>query len=151
MDQDAFRKLYRGMNERFCLFEKGVLSGQCSCSQAEKFYLAEREGVHCRSEVGQQQCETLLKLLRQHTRFTLKSADQTSVLPHAKAMRIQIGGLQGLYLALNTGAETPAVVEDVYALVECAVNRFESLERLAFQEIIKQVAAYKGRDRRSRS
>ena len=84
-------------------------------------------------------------------RFTLKFANQTSALPHAKAMRIQIGGLQGLYMALNTGEEMPAVVEDVYALVESAVNTFESLDQLPFQEIIKQVAAYKGRDRRSRS
>jgi len=151
MDQDAYRKFYRDMNERYCLFEKGVLSSQCSCSQAEKFYLAEREGVHCRSEQGQRLCEELLILLRQHARFTLKFANQTSALPHAKAMRIQIGGLQGLCMLLNKEEEIPAVVEDVYLLVERAVNAFESLDQLPFQKIIKQVAAYKGRDRRSRS
>jgi len=151
MDQDAFRKFYRDMNERYCLFEKGLLSGQCSCSQASKFYLAEREAVLCSSDAGQSRCETLLSLLRQHTRFTLKSSNQSTILPHAKAMRIQIGGLQGLYRALNSGEEQPAVVEDIYTLVESAINRFESLDRLPFQEIIKQVAAYKGRRRRSRS
>ncbi|MCB1867865.1 MAG: hypothetical protein KDI43_04860 [Gammaproteobacteria bacterium] len=151
MDQDALRKFYRDMNERYCLFEKGVLSGQCSCSQSEKFYLAEREGVHCRSARGQHLCETLLTLLRQQARFTLKYANQTSALPHAKAMRIQIGGLQGLFMLLNAGEELPAVVQDVYALLESAVNTFESLDQLPFQEIIKQVAAYKGRNRRSGS
>jgi len=150
VDQDAYRKFYRDMNERFCLFEKGVLSSQCSCSQASRFYLAEREGVHCKSEQGERRCEELLQLLRQHTRFTLKSANQTGALPHAKAMRIQIGGLQGVYMALSQEEETPSIVEDVYALVESAVNRFDSLDQLPFQEIIKQVAAYKGRNRRSR-
>jgi len=151
VDQDAYRKFYRDMNERYCLFEKGVLSGQCNCSQAAKFFLAEREGMHCRSEAGQRRCEELLKLLRQHARFTLKFANPTSALTHAKALRIQIGGLQGLYMLLNTAEELPAVVEDVYALVESAVQTFERLDRLPFQEIIKQVAAYKGRERRSRS
>jgi len=147
MDQDVYRKFYRDMNERFCLFEKGVLSGQCSCSQAEKFYLAEREGVHCKSEEGQLLCDELLQLLKQQARFTLKAPDPTGVLPHSKAMRIQIGGLQGLSIVVN---DKPLPVDDIYALVQRAVQLFDKLELLPFQEIIKQIAAYRGRSRRSR-
>lgn len=149
MDQDVYRKFYRDMNERFCLFEKGVLSGQCDCSQAEKFYLAEREGVHCKSAQGQLLCEELLQLLKQQARFTLKETDPTGVLPHAKAMRIQIGGLQGLSMVVNKD-EKPIPIEDIYSLVQQAVQLFERLELLPFQEIIKQIAAYRGRGRRSR-
>lgn len=150
MDQDAYRKIYRDMNERDCLFEKSVLANQCNCSQASRFYLAEREGVHCRSDDGQRRCEELLQLLRQHSRFALKSANQTGALPHAKAMRIQVGGLRGLYIALNPGKEAPTKVDDIFALVKSAADKFTSLERLPFQILIKHVAAYKGRIRRSR-
>ncbi|MCB1763201.1 MAG: hypothetical protein KDI27_08715, partial [Gammaproteobacteria bacterium] len=71
-------------------------------------------------------------------------------LPHAKVMRIQIGGLKGLYLLLHQVDRPPAVVDDIYLLVEQAANRFNGLDRLPFSEIIRQVAAYQGRIRRSR-
>jgi len=53
MDQDIFRRTYREVNERFCAFEKGVLTNNCECSQAERFCIAEREGVHCRADAAQ--------------------------------------------------------------------------------------------------
>ena len=150
MDQDAYRKTFRDMNDRFCLFEKGILSNQCSCSQAERFYLAEREGVHCLSDQGQQSCGELLALLRHHARFTVKSPSDSSALPHAKLMRLQVGGLHGIWVALQPEDERPGPIEDIYALVSQALARFGSLERLPFQEIIKQIAAYQGRRRRPR-
>ncbi|MCP5416750.1 MAG: hypothetical protein H6965_06640 [Chromatiaceae bacterium] len=150
MDQDAYHKVYRELNQLGCLFEKGILSGQCNCSRAAKFYLAEREGVHCSSSQGQHRCAELLDLLIAHARFAIKSATQSSVLPHAKVMRIQIGGLKGLYLLLHQVDRPPAVVDDIYLLVEQAANRFNGLDRLPFSEIIRQVAAYQGRIRRSR-
>ena len=151
MDQDAYRKLYRDMDGRTCLFEKSILARQGNCSQASRFYLAEREGVHCRSDQGQRRCDELLQLLRKHARFTLKSANQGDTLPHAKVMRIQVGGLQGLALATDATTEETTGLEDICALIERAVEQFESLDQLPFQEIIKQIAAYKGRQRRTRS
>ena len=150
MDQDAFRSTYQEMNERACVFEKSNLSGMCRCSLAERFCLAEREGVHCKSDDAQQQCAELIELLRTHSRFTLKSSDTGEVLPHNKAMRIQVGGMRGLYLSLNPESEAPFQVEDIHGLVELAVEQFGSLDGLPFQEIIKQIAAYKGRGRKSR-
>lgn len=150
MDQDAFRTTYRDMNDRYCLFEKTILTGECACSQADRFCLAEREGVHCKSDAAQRQCEELLRLLRHHTRFTLKSSNDTGALPHGKAIRIQIGGLRGLYAAVHSDEEAAsAKIDDIHGLIKHAVKTFERLEDLPFQEIIKQVAAYKGR-RRSR-
>ena len=149
MDQDAFRTTYRDMNERFCLFEKTILSGECTCSQAERFCLAEREGVHCKSDTAQQQCEELLTLLRQHSRFTLKSSDETGALPHGKAIRIQIGGLRGLHAATQGDYGESSKINDIHGLIEKVLEKFGRLEDLPFQVIIKHIAAYKGR-RRSR-
>jgi hypothetical protein len=150
MDQDAYRATYRDMNERYCLFEKGVLAGQCTCPLAERFYLAEREGVHCGSDPAQSQCEEWLKLVRQHARFALKSQDDTSILPHAKAMRMQVGGLRGLYLATCPGQALPAVIDDIHGLISAAVAQFQTLEEVPFQEVIKQIASYQGRKRRKK-
>ena len=148
MDQDRFRQTYREMNERACLFEKSILSGRCSCSQSSRFCLAEREGVHCVSDQAQDQCGDLLELLKHHARFALKLNDASTVLSHAKALRLQIGGLNGLFVATTHTSEPPAVISDIHGLIGQAIEVFDTLDRLPYSEIIQQVAAYKGRRER---
>lgn len=158
MDQDAFRRTYREVNERFCAFEKSILTNQCDCSQAERFCIAEREGVHCRSDEGQAQCLKLLEILRREARFALRSEPEPDrrTLPHGKAIRVQVGGLRGIGAALaETGADSAAPadsgeINDIYATVNAARQRFGTLERLPFSRIMQHIAAYQGRTRSRR-
>jgi len=145
MDNQVFRETYSSINERYCPFEKSVLTNQCACSRAERFCIAEREGVQCNADDAQARCLGLLELLRNQARFALRTTDGRSALPHAKAMRVQVGGLRGLYLALNPDAQLPTIIEDVDAIVEAALSRFGSLENLPFQLIVQQITAYRGR------
>ncbi|MEN8168015.1 MAG: hypothetical protein ABFR65_11130 [Pseudomonadota bacterium] len=147
MDQDAYRRTYREMNERFCVYEKSVLSRKCNCSQAKKLCIAEREGVHCTSDEAQEQCQEFLEQLRRYARFALKSNDERAVLPHGKAMRLQIGGLRGLYSALHEDQTIPEIIDDVFDLINQAREAFNGLENLPYQKLIQQVAAYEGRQR----
>ncbi|MEJ2620582.1 MAG: hypothetical protein P8163_10050 [Candidatus Thiodiazotropha sp.] len=147
MDQDAFRQTYREMNERFCAYEKSLLSRHCNCSQAKKICIAEREGVHCISDQANAQCNELLKKLRHQARFALKSNNNNEVLPHGKAMRLQVGGLRGLFSVLFPDQATPEVIEDVFRLISQAKNQFNSLDNLPFQTLIQHVSAYQGRRR----
>jgi hypothetical protein len=151
MDQDAFRQTYREVNERFCAFEKSVLTNQCQCSQAERFCIAEREGVHCNSDLGQQRCLALLALLREHARFALRTDSQEKgMLPHGKAIRIQVGGMRGLYTALEPEQPAPEQIADVYGLIDLALQRYGSLEALPYSEVMPQIAAYQGKTRARR-
>ena len=150
MDQDAYHRTYDEINDRFCFYEKAILADRCQCSQASRFYLAERIGVHCQLDQGQQRCSTFLKLLRNHARFTLKLTGGSDTLPHAKALRLQVGGLSGLSHALHPEQLPPERIDDVFSLLRQAEAIHGRLESLPFQEIIKQVAAFKGRTRRSR-
>ena len=145
MDNDIFRQTYSAINERFCPFEKSILTNNCRCSRAKRFCIAEREGVHCSADDAQARCIELLDILRIQARFALKTATERGALPHAKAMRVQVGGLRGLHAALDPEAEIPQQIEDVDAVVEAAVNRFGSLAALPFQIIVKQITAYRGR------
>jgi len=146
MDQDAFRETYREVNENFCAFEKSVLINQCNCSKAERFCIAEREGVHCLSEEGQARCLDALSILRDHATFALRELTEGK-LPHGKAMRVQIGGMRGLNKLLN-GDDTQ--VPDVDAILQAAIQRWGSLEQLPFSEIMPSIAAYKGKKRARR-
>jgi len=148
MDQDAFRKTYKDINEQFCAFERSLLTNQCQCSMSERFCIAEREGVHCKSRSGQKQCLELLAILRKQTRFALKTNDDKPMLPYGQAMKIQVGGLKGIQLAIDPTLEyTP--VKDVYGLIAEATRIFGSLDALPFQTIIQSISAYKLRKRRT--
>ena len=148
MDQDVFRSTYREYNQRACVYEKAILTNNCACSLAHKFCIAEREGVHCGSDEAHAACERLLELLRQQARFALKSVGDPGALPHAKAMRVQVGGLRGLEAVLNPDVPPPTTIADIRATVEAAIARFGGLDALPFSEVMQQIAAYQGRPRR---
>lgn len=148
MDQDAFRDTYNAINERRCPYEKSILTGNCACRRSKRFCIAEREGVHCTADDAQTRCLEFLEHLRIQARFALRTTDGHAALPHAKAMRIQVGGLRGVRAALAADqpeAGQAAPVEDVDGLLGAAVDRFGALEALPYGHIIQQIAAYKGR------
>ena len=80
-----------------------------------------------------------------------RSSDETGTLPHAKAIRLQVGGLRGLHASLHDQQPPASSIKDIHDLINKAAETFNGLDHLPFQEIIKQIAAYKGRSRRSRS
>ena len=150
MDDEIFRDTYREVNERFCPYEKSILTNQARCSLAERFCIAEREGVHCGSDQARQDCLALLELLRQQSRFALKAREVERKLPHGKAMRVQVGGLRGIHLALNPGDPIPRVIDDIHGLLKAAKACFGGFADLPLQRVVQQVAAYQGRPRSSR-
>lgn len=150
MDQDAFRKTYREVNEVFCAFEKSVLTNECRCSQAERFCIAEREGVHCRSEDRQARCLKWLELLRQQARFALRADEEHRRLPHGKAIRLQVGGMSGLLKVLESVDADQPRDDDVDAALAAAERHFGSLAALPFSRIMREVAAYQVRKRARR-
>ena len=145
MDNEIFRQTYSAINERFCPFEKSILTNNCRCSRAKRFCIAEREGVQCTADAAQVRCIAVLDLLRTQARFALKTTAERTALPHAKAMRVQVGGMRGIQAALEPDAEPPTQIEDIDALLEAAVARFGNLDALPFQTIVQQITAYRGR------
>lgn len=153
MDQDAFRQTYREVNEIYCAFEKSVLTNQCGCAQSERFCIAEREGVHCNSEAGQTRCLKWLELLREQARFALRTEEEKRLLPHGKAIRLQVGGMRGLLRMLNVATiQEPGTPEiaDINMTLAQAETRFGELESAPFSEIMRDVAAYQVRKRSRR-
>ena len=150
MDQDVFRRTYREVNEVFCAFEKSVLTNECLCSQAERFCIAEREGVHCRSEERQARCLHWLELLRQQARFALRADEERRLLPHGKAIRLQVGGMRGLMKVLQPGDGGMARIEDVDGVLARAEAEYGALESAPFSQIMRDVAAYQVRKRARR-
>ncbi len=152
MDQDAFRQTYREINERDCVFEKAVLTNQCGCRHAERFCIAEREGLACHSAEGRARCAAWLELVHEQARFAFKTAgSERPALGHGKAIAAQVGGLRGLRRVLRPDESAPAaVIADVDGLLREALGRFGRFERVPMQAVIQQVAAYKIKKRARR-
>jgi len=147
MDNEQLRRTYRSFNERFCPFEKSILTNNCNCSRAKRFCIAEREGVNCGSDAAQARCLELLALLRRQARFALKTTAEHRSLTHAKSMRMQVGALRGLHVVVTPGVPIPAAIEDIHGIIDAVLARFGTLADLPFQPIIQQIAAYEGRRR----
>ncbi len=151
MDQDAFRQTYREVNEVFCAFEKSVLTNECRCRHTERFCIAEREGVHCKSEQSQQRCLHWLELLREQARFALRTEEERRLLPHGKAIRLQVGGMRGVHKVIAGDDEpVPNPIDDVDQILTAAEQHFGTLEEVPFSAIMREVAAFQVRKRRRR-
>ncbi len=103
--------------------------------------------MRCKSEEAREQCLELLDLLRRQARFVLKSIEQADTIPHAKAMKVQVGGMRGLKAALEPDQPVPVTIDDIHSTVTAALAKYGSMEALPFQIIIQQIAAFQGRKR----
>ena len=161
MDESAFRRARDAMAPRPCAFEKAVLAGACACSLAARRAIAEREAVACGSPPAREQCAALCALLRQNSAFALKLTQVDAPLPHAKEMKLQCGGLQGVQRVLadaaavipasaklTLGAQGLPSVADVCGLVEAAQEQFGGLQNLPYSAVVQSVVAYQIRRRR---
>ncbi len=147
MDNEILRKTYCAINKRCCSFEKSILTNNCGCSRWRRFCIAEREGINCGSDAAQARCLELLGRLRRQARFALKATDERAALPHAKVMRVQVGGLRGLHAVVMPDEPIPETIQDIHGIIEAALGHFRTLAARLYQPIIRQIAAYKGRKR----
>ena len=148
MDETEYRQTYREVNERRCVFEKAINARRCSCSESQRFNLADREGVSCTSEIGCSRCKQLLELLRNNASFALQMTSVPGPLPHAKEVKVQIGGMLGIQKLLYPDTGDKELVDDINGLAETAAQRFNSLDNLPYSEIVKSIVNFEGRLRR---
>ncbi len=150
MDENFYRQTYREVNPDHCLFEKGMLTNQCRCSRNQKLLIAEREAAGCTDKEAQAHCRAFLETIRQQARFALKLRDTGQKLGHVKAVKVQIGGLRGLYKALHPSEAIPSPIPEVAGMLEEALRVWKSFDKLPFTEIIPEIGRWEPRRRRPR-
>lgn len=143
MDERAFRHARGEINRLPCVFERALLARAAICDCAVRHQVAERETIACAQPVARASCGELYGLLRENSAFALHVPDATRILPHAMVMKIQCGGLNGLRELIDAAAPAPSV----HQLVRRATDRFGALSALPWPEVVRGVAAWKGRRR----
>ena len=149
MDEKEYRTAYKDLNARPCVFEKAMLARCAGCSQVNKVNIAVREAMGCGTDAAQADCALFKSLLKQNARFVLQLNDLNQPLPHAKDLRMQCGGLAGLRELMTHPSREPHLPEnDVRAWVVAASHWYGGLNALPYQEIVRQIARFKGRARK---
>lgn len=148
VDEEQYRRAREQLVTLPCPFEKAISSRVCGCRQSKKTQLGEREAMNCGDEGAHRQCVKLLTQIRRRANFALGLTHMPSALPHAKAVKLQCGGLLGLQHALD-GEGSMQRVNDVSALVKRALKRCGVMEDMPFEQIVRSVARYDHRQRRT--
>jgi hypothetical protein len=148
MDESQYRDTYRTINETRCWFEKSINSRKCRCGRMERFNLADREGVRCTNKEAQLQCEQLLKLMREKAIFALQMTKLDGPLPHAKEVKVQLGGMLGLQKALHPELADADEVDDIHATLAEAIEHYGAIESLPYEQIVQTVVQIQGRPKR---
>ena len=148
MDETEYRQTYRAINERRCVFEKAINARRCTCRLSQRFNLADREGVSCSNEIAATRCMQLLDLLRKNASFALQMTHVPGPLPHAKEVKVQIGGMLGLQKLMNPQMHNEELAHDINGLAELAERQYSSLDKLPYSEIVKSIVTFEGRLRR---
>jgi hypothetical protein len=131
-----------------CPFDRAILRGTCTCTQARSYHVAERHGVGCTGETAQARCMDFERLLIERARFALKL--RGTRITAAQALRIQHGGLLGLQQILRPEADARFVF-DIHSLLDQAMHEFQQLDRLPFAGIVKTIATWNPRPARKKS
>jgi hypothetical protein len=151
MEEQEYRDTYRKLNKRRCVFEKTISSRRCTCEKAQRFHLADREGIACRSAAGNALCTELLNSLRRKARFALHLTQADAPLPHAKEIKVQTGGLLGLQALLHPEKSGQENVDNAIGLIELAMQRFGKVAELPYDVIIQAIVKFEGRRKRPRA
>lgn len=146
MDENAFRSTFNALNQNDCLFEKAVVICGHGCPNLKRIDIGERVTMGCVAPQAHEACRELLELLRGKAVFALHVTD-IAVLPHAKELKVQCGGLRGLQQVLEPETEAEGKIADIAALVAEAQEHFSGLENLPFGEIMRSISHFEGRKR----
>lgn len=148
MDDNALRNTWREVNPIRCPFENALAAQRCRCEKVVRVSVAEREALGCSSEELAGECAGLLREMHHNALFVLHLTHADEVLPYAKEMKVQVGGLLGLQTAMQPEGGGTQTVESVYRLVTSARVRFGEWEALPYGEIVKAIAAFELRRKR---
>jgi hypothetical protein len=150
MEEKAYKDTYHSINERRCVFEKTINSRRCTCKQSQRFHLADREGIACKSITGNALCIEFLNSMRSNARFALHLTSSEGPLPHAKEIKVQTGGLLGLQGLIRPERAEDTNIDNAIGLIDAAIEKYGRIEDLPYDIIVQAIVKFEGRRKRPR-
>ncbi len=150
MDEDVYRDVYNTVNSDRCVFEKAITNRRCACEKQVRMNIATREAVGCKSKSALTTCTQFLNTMRQNARFSLKVITIEGPMPHNKELQVQAGGCLQLEKVLFPDREANQQAENIYEIVNEALQTYGSVENLPYSEMVQGIVKYVSRKKRKR-
>ncbi|MCG6900160.1 MAG: hypothetical protein LJE75_09190 [Gammaproteobacteria bacterium] len=150
MEEKEYKDTYQSINERRCVFEKTINSRRCTCKQSQRFHLADREGIACKSASGNALCTEFLNCMRSNSRFALHLTHADGPLPHTKEIKVQTGGLLGLQGLIYPERAADSNIDNAIGVIDAAIEQYGRIENLPYDIIIQAIVKFEGRKKRPR-
>ena len=151
MEEEEYKDTYHTINQRRCVFEKTINSRRCTCKQAQRFHLADREGIACKSATGNALCIEFLNSMRSNARFALHLTSADGPLPHTREIKVQTGGLLGLQGLIYPHRAADSNIENAIGLIDAAIEKYDILEKLPYDILVQAIVKFEGRKKRRRN
>jgi len=150
MDEDIYRQVYHQINKNRCIFEKALTNRRCDCEQKQRFNLATREAMGCRSVAALANCTEYLNTMREKARFALRVTLIDGPMPHNKELQVQAGGCLQLQKQLFPERADHQTTDNIYELVNAALLEFAAIDNFPYGEMVKGIVTYQSRKRKRR-
>jgi hypothetical protein len=136
----------RSEDSQLCPFSKPILGQWCRCDFARLEDRCSGKMICAHPGEHRATCLHLTELLKKNARFSLNLSNTDNQISHAQAMKIKCGGLLGMQRILETDTQHPPSVVGIVAEVR---ERYGSLEDFPFGEIIRDIAGFSHRNKKS--
>lgn len=154
MDDEQYRQTRDAIDLPPCLYGKALQYGYFVCRHARNITLGEREAVHCQNRPGYANCRDYYALSLEKSGFALGTTQLPAHLTFNKAMRVQIGGLQGAMQLANDAMHEknrnspplPNDIADCFARLKIVAPDFKALN---FSVIVPYIQKFSLRKRRT--
>ena len=137
------------MRNNRCVFALPQIAEDFSCQYGELVTRRAGPDIACSSDRMCQLCSNLYEQFKIAGLAAFEYEDDLTQVPHSVWVKIQYGGLLGLQNTLDLQAGQTAVA-NIATLVEQAVQNYECLERLPYQDIVPVMREFRMRRRRKR-
>jgi hypothetical protein len=135
------------MEEYKCAFSNTLITGQFGCDKAEQVTRRGGPDIACTSDAAHQRCEKLFQQMKAAALPAFGVEDDLLSMPHSVLVKIQHGGLLGLQRLLESGTAGSGAVQNVHALVDQAVEKYNHLDAIPFPALVQDMTTYKLRRR----
>lgn len=130
-----------------CSFVATLIKEDFACGQAQMVTRRAGPDISCMSATASSRCEKLFTRFKQVGLPAFDAEDDLLTTPHSVFTKIQFGGLLGMAQDLTDTSDARRV-DNVFQLVEQALQRYNSIDDIECQRYVTAMKQYKIKRRR---
>ncbi len=133
------------MNDSKCSFVATLIKEDFACEKGRLVTRRAGPDISCVSDLASECCKKLFEEFKSVGLPALDAQDDLLKTPHSVFAKIQFGGLLALAKDVTDDSTDKIVlrVDNIFQLVESALQRYQSLDSVPYTEYVDTIVAYR--------